>query len=381
MAIRISLAGAVLAGCLGLAGCVTEPGKTGPALWTSIDTKSEPSDVHLKNPVRLHASYGRMAEANGRPKVAREHYEAALSQDPKCVDAIVGIARLDQVAGRTRRAEMGLRTALKLAPKNADVLQSAGLFYSSQGRWREAVASLKAAVAAEPNVGKHRYALAAVLAKSGDVNAALPHFVATVGRAEAHSQIARYLFERGDRDGAEQQIRIALSLKPQLSSARRMVAQLRGNDQRRALATAQDGTAGPRSRVAAEYDAAAHPSRAAAEPQRGPVRSVSHVSPANGLGSQTAWRREPPQQTGQRPYADRRSEPQRYDRRYVPPRDDRPLQIVPQTNGVQQDGPMIQPRGQAGNDRFRRPLPIDRGGYDDNSYRPLPQWDPHGRNR
>jgi tetratricopeptide (TPR) repeat protein len=354
VAIRISCAGGALCACLALAGCVTEPGKTGPALWTTVDTQSDEPDVRLKNPVRLHASYGRMAEANGRRTVARKHYESALSHDPKCVDAIVGIARLDQFAGQTRRAEAGFRKAVALAPRNPDVLRSAGLYYSSQGRWREAVASLNAAVAAAPNVAKHRYALAVVLAKSGDINAAMPQFIATVGRAEAHSQIARYLLERGDRNAAEQQVRIALSLQPSLDSARRMLPQLHNADAARGMA--------------------------AAEPQRRPVRAVSHVGPANGLGSQTAWRRDVPPQSGQRPYANEPLRSQPNEGRYDQPQYGQSLQIVPGTSRPQRGAPTIQPIGHDRDDRFRRPTPIDDRGYDDPSSRSIPQWNPNGRN-
>jgi Tfp pilus assembly protein PilF len=349
---RISLAGALLCGGLALAGCVTEPGKKGPALWSSVDTNAEESAVPLKNPVRLHASYGRMAEANGRRNVARKHYETALSHDPKCVDAIVGIARLDHFAGQTRNAEAGLQKAVKLAPKNPDVLQTAGLFYASQERWREAVASLNAAVAAAPNVGKHRYALAVVLAKSGDLNAAMPHFVATVGRAEAHSQMARVLLERGDRNAAGQQVQMALSLKPDLDSARQLLTQLRGDDPRRALATA---------------------------PQRGPVRAASHVSPANGLGAQSAWKRDEPRQTGQRPYAGRPVQPQSSGG-YGQPQSGAPLQIVPGPIRPHAERPTVHPAGHDRDDRFRSPIPADARGTGDGAYRAVPEWNHDGPN-
>jgi len=358
------LAGGALLACLGLTGCVTEPGRKGPALWTTVDTQSEDSDVQLKNPVRLHTSYGRVAEANGRRNVARKHYETALSNDPKCVDAILGVARLDQFDGQTRRAEAGIQQALKLAPKNPDVLQSAGLYYSSQGRWREAVASLNAAVAAAPNVSKHRYALAIVLAKSGDLNAAMPHLVASVGKAEAHSQMARLLLERGDRHAATQQIQLAMSLQPNLESARQLLNQLRTDDRRRNLARA-----------------------ATPATDRGGVRSVGHVNMRGDSGSYHDERRQAPPRYG--------------DGRYGPPAEGQSLRIMPGTPQPQSQSrerrvesrepedprnpefPALDSRLSplASSDRFRPPRSIDgRGSEDASAGDSIPQWNHEGRN-
>jgi tetratricopeptide (TPR) repeat protein len=350
MATRNLMAGGAVCLCWGLIGCVTEPGKTGPALWTTVDTQSENANVRLKNPVLMHTSYGRVAEANGRRNVARKHYETALSHDPKCVDAIVGIARLDLVGGQTRRAELGFQKALKLAPKNPDVLQSAGLFYSSQGRWRKAVASLNAAVAAAPNVAKYRYALAMVMAKSGDLNGAMPHLVASVGKAEAHSQMARVLLERGDRDRAAQQLQVALSLQPNLESARQLLNRLRTDDRRRYLARAETPAI-----------------------DRGPVRAVGHVSMSGDSRPQFDRRREDPRQYGgQPPYDQQRAAP-RYD-------DGRTLRIVPGTPYQQQGGTLTQPAPQGPDDRFRPPTQIDGRGYQDPSVDSIPQWNHQGRN-
>ena len=366
MPFRISLADAVLcaAVCLALSGCVTEPGRTGPALWTSIVTDTSDHHVPLKNPVRIHTTFARMAEGNGKRTVARKHYRKALSHNPKAVNAIVGIARLDQHAGHMKNAERGFQKALKLAPKNPDVLQSAALFYASQNRWRDAIRYLNAARAAAPNVAEHRYLLAVVMTKSGDYNGAMPHYTATVGRAKGHNEIGHSLFQRGSHREAEQQIRIALSLNPNLASARRLLARLQNRD--------QDQGHSPRNIVR----------RPVQTTNNGPIRSVGHTARPNGLGRPSAWRHGDNQSprrtlrvdTGNLPVPS----PSGESNRFQEPRQ-LTLNISPGTRRrLQNDDPFIKPQASVNPADFRGRAPdtIDSQypiGVDPNAQQ-IPQW-------
>lgn len=295
----------------GLPGCVSEAGRSGPALWSSVDKSGNSPTGKLRYPGKTNLRFAELAERSGRHAQAREHYRAALSHDPKSVDAVIGIARLDQYAGDTDEAEKGFERALTLAPRNPKVLHSVGLFRAAQGRWTEALGLLQAAASAAPRSREYRKSLGLVLAKTGDFKGAWPHLAVSMGEGEAHYYIGSYLLERGDRQRAARQFQLAIIKSPDLNEARDRLAQL----QRR-------------------------------QPQRddAPIRSVGHVAAPNDAGTRSAWgggRLHRAQQTNDR---GPRSGALRH------PEDESEIRIIPRSSTPDGDGPVIQPR------QSRRPL-------------------------
>jgi len=316
----------LFAACGMITGCVTEQGRTGPALWSTVSDKADETPTRLKNPVRTNVRYAQFAEKNGKHKQARRHYREALSHNPKSVDAIVGIARLDQYAGRAAEAEQGFQRALRLAPDDPNVLQSVGLFYASQKRWNEAVAKLQAAVNKAPRVAKYRMNLGIVLANAGDFDAAMPHFVDTVGEAKAHYYLGRILMHQGDRPAAAREFQIALSLQPDLEAAQLKLLELQNRGRQRAIAGASPAHHRTGNR---------HPND---------LRSVGHTTRKNDLGSQSAWNGNPADRTNRSEYND--GEP--FNRRR--------LEIAPGSRRPNRDGPVIQPLASPA-DSAGRPAP------------------------
>ncbi|MCH8278575.1 MAG: tetratricopeptide repeat protein, partial [Proteobacteria bacterium] len=70
-----------------------------------------------------------------------------------------------------------------------------------------------------PEETTYRYDLAVVLARSGRITEALPHFSRTVGDAEAHYNIGYILYKQGDLASAERQFQQALLTRPDLAEA------------------------------------------------------------------------------------------------------------------------------------------------------------------
>ncbi|CAK9069612.1 Tetratricopeptide repeat-containing protein, partial [Durusdinium trenchii] len=58
--------------------------------------------------------------------------------------------------------------------------------------------------------------------------AALPHFVETVGGAEAHYNVALILLNKGQKADAEQHLTLAVNKKPDFAEARKWLAEVRG---------------------------------------------------------------------------------------------------------------------------------------------------------
>jgi len=230
----------LVAGCtflISLTGCITIT-PTSPSLsWKSL-TKPKvqrasfeekvpdaPSDP--KHPARLKVAYGRVMEEAGQPAEARKCYQDALALQPKEMEALLGLARLDEAAGQLDQAELGLKKAVKIAPNSALALYSLGQFYACQERWDEASDALTKAMLSQPDDTQARYALAVALVHTGKVDAALPHFIRTVGDAEAHYNVGLILQQQGELDEAERHFAMAVTKKPELVAAQNWLAHLR----------------------------------------------------------------------------------------------------------------------------------------------------------
>lgn len=227
----------------GAAGCALPPARF-PSLtwWKSPGATSAPDqfaapDRKLKDEAQLHLKWAQLQEHNGRPQEARKSYETVLREKPKSVQAILGLARLDQLAGRLSEAEAGYQKALALEPRNPHVLNSAGHFYASQRRWDRAIELLRAAMLAAPDEPKYEHDLAVALARSGKYADALAHFTRTVGQPQAHYNLGYILYEAGRLEEAEAHFVHAATLKPDLQQARMMLGRIRQEREARLMLT------------------------------------------------------------------------------------------------------------------------------------------------
>lgn len=206
-------------------------------------TQQAKSVKQLKQPVKTLVAAGKFQEHIGNVTGARESYELALGEDPKSADAVLGLARLDQLAGRHQEAEQGYRKAQKMHPNDPEILDSVGQFYASQERWTEAAATLTRAMQAAPEEKTIRHHLAISLARSGNTMAAMPHFARAVGDAEAHYNIGLILFEQGKVDDAQQQFLQAVIKRPDLEQAQYWLDEIRRENEAKAILTSGPKTA------------------------------------------------------------------------------------------------------------------------------------------
>lgn len=216
------------------AGC-NSPGSWKPSnpfaraeLGTGAEEMRAAARKEKVKPGPVHLAYARWQEQIGNLVEARDSYELALNQDPRSAEATLGLARLDQLAGRTQEAEQRFLKAARLAPGDARMLDALGQFYVSQQRWKEAIDTLHEAYRLAPNESSIRYDLAVALARSGNIDAARPHFVATIGEPESHYNIGYILHEQGRFPAAERELVQAVMLKPELEEAQALLDDLRG---------------------------------------------------------------------------------------------------------------------------------------------------------
>ncbi len=215
----------------GLTGCASTGGGAMTQVWQQVKTPFKGSMFaktdDLKNPTKTHLSYAKYKEETGELDEAQKSYEEVLKTSPKSIDAIVGLALIDQLAGRNFQAQKGYQKALQLNPNNPQALDAMGQFYASKGRWDNAVDLLTQAMLAGPNEPLYKFHLAVAKTKQGDVQGAIPLFTKTVGEAEGHFNIGRILLSDGKIAGAGQQFNLAYTKKPSLVEAKQLLQELK----------------------------------------------------------------------------------------------------------------------------------------------------------
>ena len=102
---------------------------------------------------------------------------------------------------------------------DAATYDAIGEYFALTGRRSAAIAWLRAAVDAAPEERLYRYHLAVALARSGRLQAALPHFTHAVGQAAAQYNLGVIAWHNGDVATSRRHFAEALRQNPQLAAA------------------------------------------------------------------------------------------------------------------------------------------------------------------
>lgn len=158
---------------------------------------------------------------------ARRMFKEVLEKEPENVNAVLGIAQLDQLAMRPEEAAEGYRKAITLAPKDPKVMNLVAEYYVSQNDFAKAAELYERAIELDPDQKAYHYSLAVVLTKDGRLNESIPHFTQSVGAAAAHYNVGRILFDQKRLDESEQQFLQALNKDPKLAEAQQWLQEVR----------------------------------------------------------------------------------------------------------------------------------------------------------
>ncbi len=227
--------------------------------WPSFAKRDNGARRNLKDPSKLDLAYGKLQEQFGNMTEARERYQRVLHDEPHSVEALLGLARMDQLAGRMTEAEQGFRKALKNSPNDPQVLDALGQFYAAQEKWPQAIDVLKQALQTAPNDNTIRFHLAVATAKSGDLATAKPHFVNSVGEAEAEYNLGLILHDQGKLELAEQHFIQATVKKPTLEQAQYWLNEIRIEKETKNLLAGTAINPGNRPRPEMQAPAGAYP--------------------------------------------------------------------------------------------------------------------------
>ncbi len=176
---------------------------------------------------RTHYAAGRLHESQNRLERAVEQYRAAVTLDPKYVDAYNGLGVCLTRLGRYREAEEHLLKAIELAPDRAHLRNNLAFCYISQRRWADAEAELRNALELKPNFARARINLAMSLAQQGKFDPALQEFRAVLKEGDAQFNMGLMYQSVGRYAEAGEAFRAALEKNPRMVAARERLEKLR----------------------------------------------------------------------------------------------------------------------------------------------------------
>ncbi len=129
-----------------------------------------------------HVNLGQIAESDGNPERAAEHYRAALAADPSTPGAHNNLGVLAARRGDANEARAEFHREVERHPANADAYFNLGLVEKFSNRIDDAAPWWERAVAADPGHTAAHEELAAYYAAKGDAARAARHREAAVPR-------------------------------------------------------------------------------------------------------------------------------------------------------------------------------------------------------
>jgi len=184
------------------------------------------TEKDLKQPMQLHLSYAKLQEQLGHLTEARSSYEKVISREPKSVEAIIGLGRLDSLAGRHEQAEQRFRHAVEVSHNSPEALYTLGQYMASQKRYTEAIVELQKAVRAMPKNQQYVYELGLTLARTEQYAEACQLLTTVSTEAEACYNVGYIALQELQREQiGEQYLNRALQLDPELQQARMLLTQ------------------------------------------------------------------------------------------------------------------------------------------------------------
>ncbi|MBS0261654.1 MAG: hypothetical protein JSS02_06815 [Planctomycetes bacterium] len=175
----------------------------------------------------------------------RRRHEEQLVTEARSIDAVIGLARMDQIGGRSAEAEAGYRRAVRLESGSARTLDALAQFYLAQNRVKDAIATYYKASLAAPDDTTVREHYALALARSGQVEEATTMLESIMDTADVHYQIGLVLYDRGDLAGSEEQFALAVRDNPDLVPALQLLDNVRLRRKQEFATALNEGEAQP----------------------------------------------------------------------------------------------------------------------------------------
>lgn len=168
----------------------------------------------LKNPEATNLAFARWKEDMDQFAEAKRRYHEILTANPDCLQARLGIARIERETGRFTQCREILEAARRQHPENPAVALEMGRMYNDRKEWRHAVTAFRQATDLAPDDQTIRYELGLALTNAGQVDEGLSHLKFAVGDSAACYNVAYLLNQQGKTADAVNWIERALDSHP-----------------------------------------------------------------------------------------------------------------------------------------------------------------------
>lgn len=150
---------------------------------------------------------------------ARQVYQEVLAQDPKNIEALVGLGEMYKVTGETDRLNEVLTRASKLHPGNPKVWSWVAVQYSQAKNWDAACDAYARAVRLDPENRQYRIHMGFTLARAGRYEEGYECLSKSMRESEAHYNLAMMMIHNSDIDRARHELQMSLRVDPNFSAA------------------------------------------------------------------------------------------------------------------------------------------------------------------
>ncbi len=159
---------------------------------------------------------------------ARKCYVQALEDDPECLGALLGMARLMTRIEDKERAGEYYRKATEAHPKDPRTWYELAMHQSRLQDHAAALESLTKAVQLEPENNTYRRMAGFTLIRMGRIEEGYQALLHGSKEVDARYNLARMLYQLRQDDACRQQLAMVLQLDPQYEPAAALLAELNG---------------------------------------------------------------------------------------------------------------------------------------------------------
>jgi tetratricopeptide (TPR) repeat protein len=135
---------------------------------------------------------GELLVRTGKPQEAATAFRRALARQPNNYDALLGLARAEDIAGNAAAAESTYRRAIALQPNYWAGYNKVGAFYAGHARYTEAAAMFRRVTQLQPEVARGYSNLGGALDLLGRFDEAKAAFQSSIAReptSQAYSNL------------------------------------------------------------------------------------------------------------------------------------------------------------------------------------------------
>lgn len=164
---------------------------------------------------------GRVAEQQGAPDKAIEHYRKAITVNHQYTAAYARLGLMYSVTGQHDKAVEAFESAVELKPRSAILRNNLGFELLYVERWDEAERHLRQATELDPNLAHAHINLGILLGRKGRYDQALASFQNVLSEADAHYNLGLLYRAQGRPADAAESFRHVLSIHPNFTAAQK----------------------------------------------------------------------------------------------------------------------------------------------------------------